>query len=309
MPTRREDWYTPLWRAGVALDVVRPDDPELDRYELVLAPSLYLVTEASAASLARFAERVGTLAVGFHSGMVDENAHGYLGGYPGAFRDVLGVVTDELFPLLPGETTGLTGDVASGATADLWSERIRLTGAQAVASHADGPLTGHPAVTSTGRAPPGIWAPTRTRTRSPLCSTASVRRPASHRSATHPPGSRSSGAAARRPTTCSSSTTPARAPKHLPKASTPHRHTGHRNRHRPTGRRRRGPRAPLMHLPAVAGRSRHEATASSLHRREVSPSLKHPPIRSMLQLSSTHSPLTPSHASPIIKTSDDWEPP
>lgn len=136
---------------GVAVDFVRPDDPDLDldldRYELVLAPSLYLVAEAAAANVARFAERGGTLAVGFHSGMVDENAHVYLGGYPGAFRDVLGVVTDELFPLLPGETTGLTGDVASGATADLWSERIQLTGAQAVASHADGPLTGHPAVT------------------------------------------------------------------------------------------------------------------------------------------------------------------
>lgn len=79
--------------------------------------------------------------------MVDENAHVYLGGYPGAFRDVLGVVSDELFPLLPGETTGLTGDVTPGATADLWSERIRLTGAQAIASHADGPLAGHPAVT------------------------------------------------------------------------------------------------------------------------------------------------------------------
>ncbi|MET9503778.1 beta-galactosidase [Streptomyces sp. NPDC006622] len=141
------DWYTPLWRAGVAVDFVRPDDPRLDRYRLVLAPSLYLVTEAASANLARFAERGGTLAVGFHSGMVDENAHVYLGGYPGAFRDVLGVVTDELFPLLPGETTGLAGDVAPGATADLWSERIRLTGARAVASHADGPLAGHPAVT------------------------------------------------------------------------------------------------------------------------------------------------------------------
>ncbi|MFE2219710.1 beta-galactosidase [Streptomyces canus] len=141
------DWYTPLWRAGVAVDFVRPDDPELDRYKLVLAPSLYLVAEAAAAKLARFAERGGTLVVGFHSGMVDANCHVYLGGYPGAFRDVLGVVADELFPLLPGERTGLTGDVASGATADLWSERIRLTGAQAVASHADGPLAGHPAVT------------------------------------------------------------------------------------------------------------------------------------------------------------------
>ncbi|MFF3335411.1 beta-galactosidase [Streptomyces sp. NPDC002888] len=141
------DWYTPLWRAGIAVDFVRPDDPGLDRYQLVLVPSLYLVTEEAAAGLARFTERGGTLVVGFHSGMADENGHVFLGGYPGAFRDVLGVLTDELFPLLPGETTGLAGDVPPGATADLWSERVRLTGALAVASYADGPLAGHPAVT------------------------------------------------------------------------------------------------------------------------------------------------------------------
>src|SRR5207237_970461 len=40
-----------------------------------------------------------------------------------------------------------TGGVPAGATADLWSERIRLTGAQAVAAYADGPLAGHPAIT------------------------------------------------------------------------------------------------------------------------------------------------------------------
>ncbi|MER5436619.1 beta-galactosidase trimerization domain-containing protein, partial [Streptomyces sp. NPDC002588] len=42
---------------------------------------------------------------------------------------------------------GLTGDVPPAATADLWSERIRLTGAQAIAAYAEGPLAGHPAVT------------------------------------------------------------------------------------------------------------------------------------------------------------------
>ncbi len=141
------DWYTALWRAGVAVDFVRPDDPGLDRYKLVLVPSLYLVTDAAADYLTAFTAGGGTLAVGFHSGMVDENGHIRLGGYPGAFRDVLGVVTDELFPLLPGETTGLAGAVPPGARADLWSERVRLAGALKVVSYADGPLTGLPAVT------------------------------------------------------------------------------------------------------------------------------------------------------------------
>ncbi|MFF8015361.1 beta-galactosidase [Streptomyces sp. NPDC007929] len=141
------DWYTPLWKAGVAVDFVRPDSPDLDRYRLVLAPSLYLVDDAGASNLAAFVEHSGTLAVGFHSGAVDENCHVRLGGYPGAFRKVLGVHGDEPFPLLPGQSVGLGGQVPQDATADLWTERLRLTGAEAVATYADGPLAGVPAIT------------------------------------------------------------------------------------------------------------------------------------------------------------------
>ncbi|MFE9441044.1 beta-galactosidase [Streptomyces sp. NPDC006602] len=135
-------WYEPLWRAGVAVDFVRPD-ADLSAYRLVLAPSLYLVDDEAAANLTRFAQSGGTLAVGFHSGAVDENCHVRLGGYPGAFREALGVRTDELFPLLPGESVGLSG----GGEGVLWSERVRLEGAEAVTSYTSGPLTGVPAVT------------------------------------------------------------------------------------------------------------------------------------------------------------------
>ncbi|WP_328747697.1 beta-galactosidase [Streptomyces sp. NBC_00285] len=135
-------WYEPLWRSGVAVDFVHPS-ADLSQYRLVLAPALYLVDDASAANLTGFAAGGGTLAVGFHSGAVDANCHIRLGGYPGAFRETLGVSTDEVFPLLPGETLSLDG----GGTASLWSERVRLAGAEAVTSYGSGPLTGVPAVT------------------------------------------------------------------------------------------------------------------------------------------------------------------
>ncbi|MEV0182705.1 beta-galactosidase [Streptomyces sp. NPDC050625] len=139
-------WYEPLWRSGVAVDFVRPD-ADLSAYRVVLAPNVYLVDDTGAANLTSYAERGGTLAVGFHSGAVDENCHVRLGGYPGAFREVLGVRSDELFPLLPGEPVGLSGEVPDGASGTLWSERVRLEGAETVASYADGPLAGVPAVT------------------------------------------------------------------------------------------------------------------------------------------------------------------
>lgn len=145
-------WYEPLWRAGVAVDFVRPG-ADLSAYRLVLAPSLYLVDEAGAANLTGFAERGGTLVVGFHSGAVDQNCHVRLGGYPGAFREALGVRTDELFPLLPGQEVALD----SGGSGALWSERVRLAGAQAVATYADGPLAGVPAITRHGYGAGTAW--------------------------------------------------------------------------------------------------------------------------------------------------------
>jgi beta-galactosidase len=135
-------WYEPLWRSGVAVDFVRPD-ADLSAYRLVLAPNLYLVDDAATANLTGFAESGGTLVVGFHSGAVDENCHVRLGGYPGAFREALGVRTDEFFPLLPQESVGLSG----GGTGTLWSERVRLAGAEPVTSYTTGPLAGVPAVT------------------------------------------------------------------------------------------------------------------------------------------------------------------
>ncbi|MFF4800301.1 beta-galactosidase [Streptomyces sp. NPDC001351] len=145
-------WYEPLWRSGVAVDFVRPD-ADLSAYRLVLAPSLYLIDDAGAANLTGFAERGGTLVVGFHSGMVDANCHVRLGGYPGAFREALGVRTDELFPLLPGQTVGLS----DGSTGTLWSERVRLEGAQAVTSYTDGPLAGVPVVTRNAYGTGAAW--------------------------------------------------------------------------------------------------------------------------------------------------------
>jgi beta-galactosidase len=85
----------------------------------------------------------GTVLVTYFSGIVDEADHIRLGGYPGAFRELLGVVTEEFFPLRPGEQVSLD----DGAVADIWTELLHLDGAQAVARYVDGPLPGVPAVT------------------------------------------------------------------------------------------------------------------------------------------------------------------
>ncbi|MBC7289864.1 MAG: beta-galactosidase [Actinotalea sp.] len=137
--------YRALRDAGLAVDVVPPGAaPEvLARYRMLVVPELYLVRDAEAAAIEQYVADGGHALVTFFSGIVDEDDRVRLGGYPGAFRDLLGVVADEFHPLLPGQT--LTLD--SGSQGSLWTEQLRTVTAKAVAHAVDGPLPGTPVIT------------------------------------------------------------------------------------------------------------------------------------------------------------------
>ncbi|MBF8185207.1 beta-galactosidase [Nonomuraea sp. K274] len=129
-------WHAALWRAGVTCDLAHPEG-DLTGYRLVLVPALYLVSDAGAANLAEFVRRGGVALVGPYSGIVDEHDRVRLGGYPGAWRDLLGVRVEEFFPL--------DGPIrlVSGATGTVWSEVAHADGAEVLDAYA----TGEPAWT------------------------------------------------------------------------------------------------------------------------------------------------------------------
>ncbi|HEX3004068.1 MAG TPA: beta-galactosidase [Angustibacter sp.] len=131
-----------LRERGVTADVVHPS-ADLSRYRLVVVPTLYACTDASAAAIRAAADNGASVLVTFFSGIVDQDDHIRLGGYPGAFRDLLGVRVEEFQPLAPGATATLD----DGAVATTWTEHLHLDGAEAVASYVDGALAGVPAVT------------------------------------------------------------------------------------------------------------------------------------------------------------------
>ena len=142
---RAEDLHRSLTALGVGVDVVHPS-ADLAAYDLVLVPTLYLVTDETAAAIAAAADRGATVLVTYFSGIVDENDHVRPGGYPGAFRDLLGVRGTEFLPLLEGETVGIDG-LGDGVRADTWTEDLEAVDAETVATYADGPAAGKPAVT------------------------------------------------------------------------------------------------------------------------------------------------------------------
>ncbi|MFJ8980437.1 beta-galactosidase [Streptomyces sp. NPDC102282] len=138
------DWYSALLDLGIRADVV-PARSDLSRYRLVIAPVLHVVPAALAKELTRYTENGGHLVTTYFSGVVDENDHIWLGGYPGALRDLLGIRIEEFGPLLDGDTVEVDG----GATGSMWTDRITVSApdVEVLAQYRSGVYSGRPAVT------------------------------------------------------------------------------------------------------------------------------------------------------------------
>ncbi|WP_404431563.1 beta-galactosidase [Microbacterium lacus] len=135
-------WHEALSARGHGPDVVAPH-ADLTGYDLLIVPGLYAVDDATVDVLTAAVHRGATVVIGHLSGIADEENRIRIGGYPGAFRDLLGVFGEEFTPLLEGERTALS----SGAIAEDWTERLRVEGAEVVDAYAEGALAGLPAVT------------------------------------------------------------------------------------------------------------------------------------------------------------------
>lgn len=145
-------FHRSLFLRGITADIVHPG-ADLSGYDLVLVCTLYLVTDAAAANIAAAAQRGATVLVSYFSGIVDGNDAVRLGGYPGAFRELLGITTEEFHPLPELGTVELD----NGWTGRIWSEHVHLTGAEAVASFTGYPLTGVPAITRQATGEGSAW--------------------------------------------------------------------------------------------------------------------------------------------------------
>jgi beta-galactosidase len=141
------DWYSAFLAAGVRVDVV-PLGTSLDGYQVVVAPILHMVNAATADRLTRYVERGGNLVTTYFSGIVDDDDHVWLGGYPGALRDLLGIRIEEFGPLLDDERVEL--DLAITGTE--WTDRIEVTGSDVdvLARYKTGDQAGRPAITRRG---------------------------------------------------------------------------------------------------------------------------------------------------------------
>ena len=151
-------WYRPLWERGIAVDVVHPGH-DLTGYAVVLAPSLYLVSDEDAAALDGFVAGGGTLVVGPFSAVATPDAHVRTGRFPAPLVGVVGVSGEEWLPL-PATGTVLESELLGPVAVVTYAERLRTHGARVVAQHGEGAplgLAGAPAVTVNAHGAGSAW--------------------------------------------------------------------------------------------------------------------------------------------------------
>ena len=135
-------FHRALFLRGIPVDMVHPSD-SLDGYDLVVVCTLYAVSDENAATIAAAAHTGATVLVSYFSGIVNMQDHVRLGGYPGAFRELLGIRVEEFHPLLAGSQLKLS----DGTVSSVWSEHVHLAGAEAVQTFTEYPLEGVPSLT------------------------------------------------------------------------------------------------------------------------------------------------------------------
>ncbi len=135
-------YHRALRALGVTIDLVSPGT-DLSGYDLVVAATLYTLTDAEASAIEQAAAAGATVLITPFSGIVDEHDAIRPGGYPGAFRELLGLTVDEFRPLAADVVVTLD----SGASGTVWSESLRVFDAEVLATFVDGPASASPALT------------------------------------------------------------------------------------------------------------------------------------------------------------------
>ncbi|MNM49630.1 Beta-galactosidase BgaP [compost metagenome] len=144
-------YYDALFTQHIETDMIGVEE-DLSKYEIVIAPVMYMSKPGFAAKVEAFVQAGGTFVTTFFSGIVNENDLVTVGGYPGELRKVLGIWAEEIDALLPGmsnqlvmkqEWNKLGGSYECGILCDL----IHTEGAETLAVYGSDFYIGMPALT------------------------------------------------------------------------------------------------------------------------------------------------------------------
>ena len=113
-------FYKPLYSQAQSVDVISAHAP-LDKYKLVVAPGLNVLSQETADHLLAYVKQGGNLVLGPRSGMKDEYNALNIERQPGPLVDALGGRVEQFYAM--EDKVPVSGDLGSG-TASLWAEQL-----------------------------------------------------------------------------------------------------------------------------------------------------------------------------------------
>ncbi|MBP2000108.1 beta-galactosidase [Paenibacillus shirakamiensis] len=145
--------YQAFLQQGVTVDFVDMEC-ELEGYELVIAPMLYMQRAGFELKLRSFVEKGGTLVMTYWSGIVNENDLVFLGDAPHGLTDIAGVISEEIDGLYEHEhncgeiTLQLEGRHLAGQyTCTKLCDQMHLHGAEILMVYTDNFYADRPVLT------------------------------------------------------------------------------------------------------------------------------------------------------------------
>ena len=144
-------YYDAFYKHNIQVDMIGVED-DLSKYDIVIAPVLYMVKEGYAKKLETFVENGGTFLTTFFSGIVNESDLVTLGGYPGELRNLLGIWAEEIDALHPDNKNQIVmkdkyGDLEGEYDCNILFDLIHSEGAEVIAEYGDDFYKGMPVVT------------------------------------------------------------------------------------------------------------------------------------------------------------------
>jgi len=142
--------YTAFWKRNISVDVISPT-AALSKYDLVIAPTLHVLTDNVAANLGDYVRAGGTLVVTPRTGVKDVANVVVNQPLPGLLADVCGVIVDEYDAITSGLPQAIAFDVdeLAGRTLPVqtWCDILAPQGAEVIARYTQDYYAGKPAVT------------------------------------------------------------------------------------------------------------------------------------------------------------------
>lgn len=144
-------YYDAFFKQNIQADMISVEE-QLDQYEIVVAPVMYMVKPGFAQKVEQLVANGGTFITTFFSGIVNENDLVTIGGYPGELRKVLGIWAEEIDALLPSQSNQIVMKDAYGALqgeyfCNILCDLIHSEGAEVLATYGSDFYKGMPTLT------------------------------------------------------------------------------------------------------------------------------------------------------------------